>query len=209
MMATGTSAGSCLRSIKKARLSSRNEPFLDTLLFSLHQYGPLSHSRRQVHATRRTLPLSRNPPSSGMSTTVVVGKNSALRRRQGLTDRARRSPINLRSARGFLTTSVSRSEAIAAESSQHPLHTFESMRSAVASSSLDASIHWEQREREELKILSFLQQAKRCGLQSNYSASSGTGITCHTTLWIKDIGATFSVEASDPGAVCLACLFVM
>lgn len=208
-MATGTSAGSCLRSIKKTRLSSRNEPFLDTLLFSFRQHGPLSHARRQAHATRRTLPLSRNPPSSGMSTTVVVGKRFALRRRQGLTDHARRSPINLRSARGFLTTSVSRSEAIAAESSQQPLHTFESMRSGAASSSLDASIQWEQRERDELKILSVLQQAKRCVLQSNYSGASGTGITCNTTLWIIDIGETFSVEASDPGGVCLACLFVM
>jgi hypothetical protein len=144
-----------MRTIKRVRLSPRNERSVDVPRPSSGPLGPLSRFRRDMYTTCQTVPPTRSSLDRTVHTGTGLGINPALESCRAKAVHFQCSPANFFSARGFVTTSVSRSQTATLEDDQRPQGTLENALPAD-----DASFpprrtagKLSESEKEDLKIL--------------------------------------------------------
>lgn len=123
-MLTGIGACNCLRSIKRVRLSPRNERLIHVPRSSHGPLVPLPRFRREIHAYRTVL-STRNSLRRTIHTGTGFGNKPTLKLWGTAAGHFWCSPANFFGSRGLLTTSVSRSQTPAVESDQRPQGTLE------------------------------------------------------------------------------------
>lgn len=123
-MLTGIGACNCLRSIKRVRRSPRNERLVHVPRSSPGPFVPLSRFRREIHACRTVL-STRNSLRRTIHTETGFGNKPTLKLCRMTAGHFWCSPASFFGSRGFLTTSVSRSQTPAVESDQRPQGTLE------------------------------------------------------------------------------------
>jgi hypothetical protein len=133
-MGTGTSACNCMRTIKPARVSSRQDSPLSTSCLEYSRCESLLRTRRHVHATYRATSRPRISLISRIAAVAGAGTESSLRTHHAPSLWTRPLPTNVHNVRGFFT-STANSQAVAADSGQQPEDTSQKLYSWYSSAS--------------------------------------------------------------------------
>lgn len=185
-MAIGTSACNCMRTINRTRLCSQNYYSACIPHRRFGQPASLPCARRYVHATCRASSPSRILLDSMISTFAAAGNYTALGSYRCLPLCTRISPANIHNARGFSTSSVSRSQAAVVQSSS------DKHEPSLPAVSPELRHFWQLRRRNRFQIRS-----------KSFTSNDGSYIIC-ATLVVPDMNQEFKAEAGAPTAVRLS-----